>query len=100
MSDESCLHFTEKNMARLTSDEKQNKFKSYKDKILDLTENTNLCDKEHALAELLVFFRDQPYWMCPYCGNDETWFDRALSYEDGEHPTMCYRCTKCGRKSE
>lgn len=37
-------------------------------------------------------------WICPWCGNDEMWFDRTLAFlPDGSEIGMQDRCTKCGK---
>ena len=40
-------------------------------------------------------------WACPWCGCDETWFDRTISYlPDGTEDGMKTRCVKCGRAND
>jgi hypothetical protein len=40
-------------------------------------------------------------WSCPWCGCDETWFDRTVSYlPDGTEDGMKTRCVKCGRETD
>lgn len=46
-------------------------------------------------------------WRCPWCGCDETWFDRTVSYGPdgveygyGTENGMKTRCVKCGRTTD
>lgn len=43
-----------------------------------------------------------PGWVCPWCGNDETYFDRSILVDgDGnEIEGMKDRCTGCGRADD
>ena len=40
---------------------------------------------------------ETPAWVCPWCSNKETWFDRSFSCYDGIIIDMKDRCTKCGK---
>lgn len=37
-------------------------------------------------------------WICPWCGCNETWFDRTVAHlPDGTEIGMTTRCVKCGK---
>jgi len=40
-------------------------------------------------------------WICPWCGNDEVWFDRTIGFlPNGEEAGMTDRCTQCGKSTD
>ena len=65
-------------------------------KALDTLSVANVTDERRGIP------RPSPSgWSCPWCGCDETWFDRTITYlPDGTEDGMKTRCTKCGRATD